>query len=67
LIISAGIREVYYETPFVTGDSIFVRDSFVNDGLVKLKQIKLSAAIAQRATSLILNPTSIACSKEAES
>lgn len=67
LIISAGIREVYYETPFVTGDSIFVRDSFVEDGLIKLKQIHLSETTAQRATYFILNPTSIARPKESES
>ena len=66
LIISSGIREVYYETPFITGESILVRDSFIEDGLVKLTQIQLSAEVAQRATYFILNPTSIARPKETE-
>lgn len=67
LIISSGIREVYYETPFITGESILVRDSFIEDGLVNLTQIQLSAEVAQRATYFILNPTSIARPREAES
>ncbi|MBD1901782.1 MULTISPECIES: deaminase [Cyanophyceae] len=59
LIISAGIYEVFYETPFNTGGNILVRDSFIQDGLVTLKQIYLSEATTQRASGFLLNPTSI--------
>lgn len=60
LVISAGIREVYYETGFNSGNSLLVRDSFIHDGLVTLKQIHLSEAIAQKAATFLLNPTSVA-------
>ncbi|MEB3827865.1 deoxycytidylate deaminase [Phormidium sp. CCY1219] len=60
LIISAGINEVFYETTFNSGNSILVRDSFIQDGLVTLKQIHLSEAIAEKAATFLLNPTSIA-------
>lgn len=60
LIISAGIKEVFYETLFNSGESALVRDSFVQDGLVALKQIHLSEATAQRAALFLLNPTSVA-------
>ena len=60
LIISAGIREVFYETVFNSGEKAEVRDSFINEGLVKMNQIELSEAIAKKATSFLLNPTSIA-------
>lgn len=60
LVISAGIREVFYETPFNTGESILVRDSFIKDGLVTLTQIKVSEETASRAAFFLLNPTSIA-------
>jgi dCMP deaminase len=60
LIISSGIQEVFYETPFNNGESILVRDSFVTDGLVTLKQISLSEATAQRAALFLLYPTSVA-------
>ncbi|MEB3885964.1 dCMP deaminase family protein [Lyngbya sp. CCY1209] len=59
LIISAGIKEVYYETVFNSGDKLMVRDLFVNDGLVTLKQIKLSEEIAKKAVLYLLNPTSV--------
>ncbi len=59
LIISAGIREIYYETSFNTGDNLKVRDFFIGDGLVKLTQIQVSAATAQRSAAFLLNPTSI--------
>jgi dCMP deaminase len=59
LIISAGLREVFYETPFNLGEGVIVRDAFINDGLVTLKQIKVSEPIAQRAALFLLNPTSI--------
>jgi dCMP deaminase len=58
LIISAGIREVFYETLFNSGESILIRDSFVNEGLVTLKQIPLSEEAAKRAASFLLNSTS---------
>lgn len=59
LIISAGIKEVFYETIFNGGDSAIVRDSFVKEGLVTLKQIHLSEATTQRAAFFLLNSTSI--------
>ncbi len=60
LIISAGISEVFYETPFNSGEKALVRDSFVKEGLVTLKQIQLSEATARRAALFLLNPTSVA-------
>lgn len=59
LVISAGIREVFYETSFNSGESAIVRDSFIAEGLVSLKQIHLSEAIAQKAAAVLLNPTSV--------
>jgi dCMP deaminase len=59
LLISAGIKEVFYETTFNSGNSLLVRDSFIKDGLVKLKQIKLSEATAKIAASFLLNLTSV--------
>jgi len=59
LIISAGISEVYYETAFNSGDKALVRDSFVQEGLVKLTQVQLSEAIANSASHLLLQPTSV--------
>lgn len=60
LIISAGIKEVFYETAFNSGEKALVRDSFVTDGLVTLKQIQLSEETAQRAAFFLLNHTSVA-------
>lgn len=60
LIISAGIKEVFYETSFNKGESILVRDAFIEERLVTMKQVNLSEAIAQKAASFLLNPTSIA-------
>lgn len=59
LIISAGIKEVFYETPFNSGEKAFLRDLFIKDGLVILHQIHLSEAIAQKAAASLLYPTSI--------
>jgi dCMP deaminase len=67
LVISAGISEVFYETPFNSGDNLLVRDAFVNDGLVSLKQVQLSEEIAKRAALFLLNPTSVARSEAAVS
>jgi len=66
LIISAGIYEVFYETPFNTGDSIVVRDSFINEGLVNLKQVFLSEVTAKRAALFLLSPTSAARAEAVE-
>jgi dCMP deaminase len=60
LIISAGIKEVFYETLFNTGDRVTVRDFFVNDGLVTLTPIQVSMAAAVQAADFLVNPTSIA-------
>ena len=65
LIVSAGIREVFYETAFNSGNNAIVRDSFVNEGLVKFKQIQLSEEIAKRAAFFLLSPTSVARSEAA--
>jgi dCMP deaminase len=59
LVISAGIREVFYETTFNTGDNVKVRDLFLQDGLVKLTPIQVSEATAHRAAAFLLNPTSV--------
>lgn len=59
LIMSAGIREVFYETPFSGHKSARVTESFVQEGLVVLKPIHLSAAIAAKAAAFLLNPTSV--------
>jgi dCMP deaminase len=59
LVISAGIKEVFYETSFNSGEKALVRDSFVNEGLVTINQVKLSEVIAQKAASFLLNSTSV--------
>jgi dCMP deaminase len=59
LVISAGIREVFYETTFNTGDNVKVRDLFLQDGLIKFTPIQVSEATAQRAASFLINPTSV--------
>lgn len=59
LIISAGIKEVFYETPFNSGEKAALRDLFIKDGLVTLTQIYVSEAIAQKAATSLLNPTSV--------
>ena len=57
LIISAGIREVFYESDFNKGDKVLVRDAFIQDGLVSLTKIKLSQETAKRASLFLLNHT----------
>lgn len=59
LIISAGIKEAFYETTFNSGEKAALRDMFVSDGLVTLKQVKLSETIAKMGASSLLNPTSV--------
>jgi dCMP deaminase len=58
LIISAGIKQVFYETSFNSGNNLIVRDSFVKDNLVTLTQIQLSPEIMQKAVLFLTNPTS---------
>ena len=60
LIISAGIKEIFYETSFNTGDKARVRDSFIDEGLVRLQKIELFPETAARASQFLLNPTSLA-------
>ncbi len=64
LVISAGIKTIFYETSFNVGEKALVRDSFRTDGLVTLKQIRLSEATAQRAALFLLNLTSIPSEKK---
>lgn len=59
LVISAGIKEVFYETVFNSGEKAALKNMFVSDGLVTLKQINLSETIAQMGASSLLSPTSI--------
>ncbi len=59
LIISAGIREVFYETCFNSGEKALVRDTFITEGLVTLKQIEISAQISQKSTTFLSQPTSL--------
>ncbi len=63
LIISAGIKEVFYETGFNKGDKVVVRDAFVQDQLLSLTQINLSPETAKRAALFLVNPTSMAREK----
>jgi dCMP deaminase len=66
VIISAGIKEIFYETSFNTGDKSLVRDSFVSEGLVTLKQIHLSETAVKKAALFLMNPTSVAKRTELE-
>ena len=59
LIISAGIREVFYETTFNSGDNLQVRDFLLADSSISLVQIQVSDATAQRSAAFLLNPTSV--------
>lgn len=59
LIISAGIREVIYETPFNTGDKVIVRDLFIQEGLITLKHLQVSRDMLQKACSFLTNTTSV--------
>jgi dCMP deaminase len=58
LVVSAGIREVFYETTFNKGNNAILCKSFVDEGLVMLKQIKISSSIIARANLFISSPTS---------
>lgn len=59
LIISAGIREVFYETSFNSGEKALVRDAFIKEGLVSLKQIEISEQISQKSAIFLSQPTSL--------
>ena len=59
LVMSAGIREVYYETPFMGTSSAQVRNLFISEGLIAMKQIRLSEEIAKKASLSLLKPTSV--------
>jgi dCMP deaminase len=56
LIISAGISEVYYETCFNRQENFSLRDDFIHEGLITLKQIRLSKENAERAALILTNP-----------
>jgi dCMP deaminase len=64
LIISAGIHEVYYESPFASAASASVRDSFIKEGLVQIKQIHLSPEIADKAAQSLYRPTSVSAEEQ---
>jgi dCMP deaminase len=58
LIISAGITEVFYETPSTKKENAVVRDIFINEELVKLTQINLSPQTIEMAIDSLKNFTS---------
>lgn len=58
LIISAGISEVYYETPFNRQENFALRDSFINEGLIILKQVQISKDNAEKAALTLSSYTS---------
>jgi dCMP deaminase len=58
LVVSAGIREVFYETTFNKGNKAALCQSFVDEGLVTLKQIEVSSSVLQRANLFLNSPTS---------
>jgi dCMP deaminase len=58
LVVSAGIREVFYETTFNKGNNAALCQSFVDEGLVTLKQIHISTSVLQRANLFLNSPTS---------
>ena len=58
LIIAAGIKEVSYETSFNSGESLFIRDSFVKEGLIQLSQIRVPEEVLREAASSLINSTS---------
>lgn len=62
LIISAGVKEVFYETNFNSGEKLRLRNSFLEDGLIKYHQISVSDSIAQKAASFLGKPISVATS-----
>jgi len=65
LIISAGIHEVVYETPFISSTNAIVRDLFVKENLIQLRQIELNKTISEKAALSLLKPTSVAVRADA--
>jgi dCMP deaminase len=59
LIISAGIKEIFYETSFNSGENAKVRDSFIQESLISIHQVQLSEEIANKAASSLLGLTSM--------
>lgn len=59
LIISAGIKEVFYETNFNVGEKVIVRDSFVKDNLVNLHPMTVRENVAQKASTFLIEVVSI--------
>lgn len=59
LIISAGIKEVFYETNFNSGEKLIVRDAFVNDSLVNLHPMKVRENVAKKASLFLIEPVSM--------
>lgn len=59
LIISAGIKEVFYETNFNVGEKIIVRDSFVKNNLVNLHPMTVRQSVAQKASTFLIETVSI--------
>lgn len=56
LIISAGIREVVYETAF-HGDNT-VQTDFITEGLVQMRQVEVNSAVLERAIAFLQPATS---------
>jgi dCMP deaminase len=56
LIISAGIREVVYETPF-HGDNT-VQGGFITEGLVNLRRVEVTLPVITRAVAFLQAATS---------
>ena len=59
LIISAGIKEVFYETDFNSGNKLIVRDAFVKDNLVQLEKMTVGDKVAAQVANFLLQPASI--------
>jgi dCMP deaminase len=58
LVVSAGIREVFYETSFNKRNNAALCQSFISEGLVALKQIIISPSVLRRADLFLNSPTS---------
>lgn len=59
LIISAGIKEVFYETNFNVGEKVIVRDSFVKNNLVNLHPMTVRQNVAETASNFLIETVSI--------
>jgi len=59
LIVASGIREVIYETTFENNVGNRVRDIFVAEGLITLRQTGISEETLEVATQSLSNATSI--------